>query len=101
MHDLRCSRAEEMYNRILAERVHELKEAQEGVDHMCREMEQLYNDGIEMGEKRGEKRGELKAKKEMAVSLAAEGMKAEQIARLTKVSVGEVQKWINERLSLV
>ena len=38
MHDLRCSRAEEMYNRILAERVHELKETQEGVDHMCREM---------------------------------------------------------------
>ena len=97
MHDLRCSRAEEMYNRILAERVHELKEAQEGVDHMCREMEQLYNDGIEVGEKSGE----LKAKKEMAVSLAAEGMKAERIARLVKVSVEEVQKWINESLSLV
>ena len=31
MHDLHCKNAEDMYSRILADRVYELKETQEGV----------------------------------------------------------------------
>ena len=64
---------------LLAERVRELKETPEGVEDMCREMDEIYQEGIEVGEKRGEKRGErrgeergkkqgeMKAKKETAV----------------------------------
>ena len=37
---------------------------------MCKEMEKIYSEGLE----NGEKRGELKAKKEMALSLAEMGL---------------------------
>ena len=55
---------------------------------MCREMEKLYNDGMELGE--------LKAKREAAVSMAEDGMAIEKIARLIKVSVEEVRQWLDE-----
>ena len=67
MHDLQCRTADEMFSEILAERVRELKETPKGVDDMCREMDEIYQEGIEVGEKRGEKQGEMKAKKETAV----------------------------------
>lgn len=50
-----------MHSKILAERVFELKETEKEADFMCREMEQLYNDGVEIVE--------LKARKKMAYSL--------------------------------
>ncbi len=67
MHDLQCRTADEMFSEILAERVRELKETPRGVDDMCREMDEIYNEGIEIGQKRGEKRGEQRAKKETAM----------------------------------
>lgn len=56
-------------------------------------MEQIYNDGIEIGE--------LKAKKEMAYLLLEERMSVEQITRLAKVNIKDVQNWIDESVSLV
>lgn len=88
MHDLHCKNASEIHSKILAEHVYELKETQKGVDLMCREMEKLYNDGMELGE--------LKAKREAAVSMAEDGMAIEKIARLIKVSVEEVRQWLDE-----
>ena len=82
-----------MHSKILAERVFELKETEKEVDFMCREIEQLYNDGVEIVE--------LKAKKKMAYSLLEEGMSVEQIARLVKVNIKDVQNWIDESVSLV
>lgn len=82
-----------MHSKILAERVFELKETEKEADFMCREMEQLYNDGVEIVE--------LKARKKMAYSLLQEGMSVEQIARLVKVNTKDVQKWIDESVSLV
>ncbi len=61
---------------------------------MCHEMEKIYSEGME----NGEKRGELKAKKEMALSMAEEGMDIKKIARLVKVSEEDVQKWIDKNL---
>ena len=69
MHDLHCKKADEMHSPILAKRVYELKETQKGVELMCHEMEKIYSEGMESGEKRGE----LKAKKETALSMAEEG----------------------------
>ena len=98
MHDLHCKRADKMYSRILAKRVYELKETQEGVESMCQEMKQIFSEGQRYGEKRGEKRGErrgkLKAKKEAAVSLNEMGLPADKIAEAVKVSAETVQKWI-------
>lgn len=56
-------------------------------------MEQIYNDGVEIGE--------LKAKKEMEYLLLEERMSVEQITRLAKVNIKDVQNWIDESVSIV
>ena len=63
-----------MHSKILADRVYELKETQKGVESMCREMEQIYSEGIESGE--------LKKAKASALSMAAD------------------EKWIDESMSV-
>ena len=65
---------------------------------MCHEMEKIYSEGMESGEKRGIEKGALKAKKETALSMAEEGMNVKTMARLVKVSEKDVQKWIDETL---
>ena len=65
---------------------------------MCHEMEKIYSEGMESGEKRGIEKGELKVKKETALSMAEEGMNVKTMARLVKVSEKDVQKWIDETL---
>lgn len=45
MHDFHCKDAEQMNSEILARRVCELKETQEGVEFMCREMDAIYHEG--------------------------------------------------------
>ena len=69
-----------------------------GVELMCREMEKIYSEGMESGEKRGIEKGELKKAKETALSMAEEGMDVKTIARLVKISEKDVQKWIDENL---
>lgn len=56
MHDFYCKNADDMYSKVLTNRVKELKETPEGVDSMCREMEKIYQDG----ESRGIEKGELR-----------------------------------------
>lgn len=101
MHDLNCKNAKDMYSKVLAKRVSELKETQEGVSVMCREMDKLYNEGIAIGEERGVEIGEQKKAKEMAISLAQEGMSIEKIAEIAKVNVQLVQQWISGNVGLV
>lgn len=96
MHDLHCKNAADMYSKILADRVRELKETQEGEDVMCRELEQIYSEGMEDGEKRGE----LKKAKTSALSMAADGMNVDKIAYYLNVSAQMVQKWIDESMSV-
>ena len=97
MHDLHCKNADEMHSPGLAKRVHELKDTQKGVELMCHEMEKIYSEGMESGEKRGE----LKAKKETALSLAEMGLPVEKIAKAVNHDVNEVQKWIDENLCAI
>ena len=86
-----------MHSSVLAKRVHELKETQKGVEFMCYEMEKIYSEGMESGETCGE----LKKAKEIALSMAEEGMDVKMIARLVKVNEKEVQKWIDESLCVM
>ena len=86
MHDLHCKEAGKMYNNILATRVHQLKETEEGVKTMCQELEEIYNEG--------EQSGELKAKKETTLSLLEMGMSVEQIAQAVNLSIETIQDWI-------
>ena len=94
MHDLHCKNADEMHSPVLAKRVHELKDTRKGVELMCHEMEKIYSEGME----NGEKRGELKAKKETALSMAEEGMDIKKIARLVNASEKDVKQWIDANL---
>ena len=57
---------------------------------MCREMEQIYSEGIESGMEKGE----LKKAKETALSLAEMGLSVDKIAQAVKISVDTVQEWI-------
>lgn len=93
MHDLHCKNAGDMYSKILADRVRKLKETQKGVEFMCREMEQIFSEGIESGE--------LKKAKASALSMAADGMEVDKIAHYLNVSAKMVQEWINESMSIV
>ena len=92
MHDFHCKKAEDMYSRILADRVYELKETQKGVEFMCQEMEQIYYEG--------EKSGELKARKETAMFLVEDGMDISRIARLMKVTEQDIHEWIDESMCI-
>lgn len=78
MHDLHCKNADEMHSPVLAKRVHELKDTQKGVELMCHEMEKIYSEGMESGEKRGE----LKKAKETALSLAEMGLPVKKLQKL-------------------
>ena len=114
MHDFHCKSASEMYSEVLSGRVRTLKETEEGIEEMCRELEELYqmgmmdgraegrSEGIALGraEGRAEGRtegraeGERMAKKEMVFSLAEIELPVEKIAELVKVSVQQVQEWL-------
>ena len=84
--------ASDMNSKVLAKRVRELKETQKGVEFMCREMEQIYSEGME----NGIEKGELKKAKDTALSMALDGMKIDKIAQYLKVNPKLVQEWIGE-----
>ena len=63
---------------------------------MCREMDKIYNEGMELGEARGR----MEEKRENAISMAELGLSVEQIAKVEKESVSLVQKWIDENMAL-
>lgn len=88
MHDLHCADAEKMYNSVLADQVKELKYTQKGVERMCREMEQIYSEGIETGA--------LEKAKETAISLAGMGLSVDKIAEAVKISEDVVKKWLDK-----
>ena len=93
MHDLRCKDAGSMHSKILADRVRELKETEKGVEVMCRELKELYEEGYS--------EGELKKAKETAISMVMDGMKIDKIAKYLKVSTEMIQEWIDENLSVI
>ena len=98
MHDFHCKSASEMYSEVLSGRVRTLKETEEGIEEMCRELEELYQmgmmDGRTEGIAEGITRGEQKAKKEIVFSMAEKELSVERIAELVKVSVQQVQEWL-------
>ena len=99
MHDLHCKNARDMYSRVLADRVYELKETQKGGEFMCHEMEQIMCQEMEQIKKQAYSEGIEKSKRETVLSLTEMGLPVEKIAKAVKLSVQEVQKWIDESVS--
>lgn len=96
MHDLHCKDAKDMHSDILSSRVYELKETEEGVKEMCKDMEEIYSEGRESGFEEG---AEKKAK-EMVQSFAKMGFPVQQIAEAVQVTVEVVQSWIAESITV-
>ena len=104
MHDLTCRDPADMYNEVLAEQVRLLKETERGVEHMCKEMDELCNEAFENGLVRGEARGEAKGeargrldeKKRTARKLNEFKMSLDQIAHVLTVDVNTVKEWLAE-----
>ena len=96
MHDLHCKEADKMYSNVLSARVQQLKETTEGVNQMCQELEEIYNEGEQSGFLRGEQSGELKKARETTLALLEMGMSAEQIAKAVNLSIETIQNWISE-----
>lgn len=62
---------------------------------MCREMEQIYSEGIEIGEKRGIELGTLEKARETAISLVGMGLSVDKIAEAVKISEEVVKEWLD------
>ena len=97
MHDLNCKNAVDMHSPILAARVKELKETEGGVQHMCKELEEL----IKSGEERGIAIGEQKKQKSIATKLLQMGIPMEQIAETVEANVATVRIWLDENLNRI
>lgn len=92
MHDFHCTKPEDMYSKVLAERVRVLKETQEGVEIMCKEMDKIYKAGELIGEERGKEKG----KYETAMKLLELGAREDMIAEAVGHSVEEIKRWKND-----
>ena len=75
-----------MHSPILAEGIRKYKETEEGVEYMCKELRELYDEGIAEGRAEG--------KAETAVSLAERKMPISDIADVLKVSREQVESWL-------
>jgi len=93
MHDFHCKKADDMKNKILAERIRYLKESDKGVKHMCRIMEDFAK------EERKEERNETTIKM-AAILLESGDMTEERIKELYKLSDKQMKE-IKERVSVL
>lgn len=85
MHDFRVKEAKDMQAGALQDRVRELKETEKGVEHMCREMEELCDEA------------RMDEKKDVAYSLADRKMSVEDISEIIKVNIETVRGWLAGR----
>ena len=84
MHDFRCADPDEMYNEMLAEKTRYLKESTKGLNRMCKIIEEVKIETI----------------KDIARNMINDGMDNNAIARLTGLTIEEIQK-ISEEKELV
>ena len=86
MHDFRAVSADEMHNKVLAERVRYFKEDAEGVRTMCKAMEDMRNEAAK--EAVNEKLAEI------VFNMVNEGDSVERISKLLGISSDEVRALI-------
>ena len=73
---------------------------------MCRDMEEIYSEGMEkgiesgrlLGLEEGEYIGAEKKAKEIVQSLAKMGFSVQQIAEIAKITIEVAQSWIAESI---
>ena len=86
MHDFSCTNAADMYYGTLADRVRFFKESKEGIEIMCRAMEDMRNQTLKEG------------MKEVALRMLAAGKYAlEEIVNISGLSLEEVKQLKTDR----
>ena len=67
---------------------------------MCREMEKIYEEGLEEGKAKGIEEGKAKGIEEKARetvrNLSEMGLPADKIASAVQVSIEEVREWLSD-----
>ena len=63
---------------------------------MCKELEEIYNEGEQSGVQKVIQQGELKKARETVFALLEMGMPVEQITKAVKIPLTTVQSWIAE-----
>ena len=92
MHDFSCTSPDEMNYKVLADRVRYYKESKEGVDKMCRAVENLVEKYGKQYEEIGETRGTAKEKKATALRMLNSGKYSlNEIADISELSIEEIQ----------
>ena len=116
MHDFRCTRPEDMYYDVLAERVRYFKETEEGASAMCEAMEKLARDfagelakeaeargmergmergmarGMERGMECGMERGREERNIAVVLGMLKEKLPLEMIARVSDISMDKIRE---------
>ena len=96
MHDFSCTSPDEMNYKVLADRVRYYKESKEGVDKMCRAVENL----VEKYGKQYEAKGKAEEKKERILRLLADGtLPVQKIASIYDLQVEDVERIQREYLN--
>ena len=95
MSDFFCTDTKEMNYGVLAERVSFFKETKEGVLTMCKILEDVRNEGINIGRNEGAKESLIETVKEML----SDGVPLEKIVKYSKLSVDEVKKIRDGRMA--
>ena len=92
MHDFACRKPEEMHYKVLADKVRYYKESKEGVDTMCKAMENLVR------KERAE--GKAEEKKERILRLLLDGtLPVQKIASIYDLQIEDVEKIQREYLN--
>lgn len=85
MHDFRAKSADQMYNKVLADRVRYFKEDEKGVGTMCKMMEDMRNEAV------NEKLATI------VPNMLKNGDSIEKIATTLEISVEEVKEFANKQ----
>lgn len=94
MHDFRCVNADDMYNKLMAEKTKYLKDDPKGVKEMCAIMEDLRKESEERGKEQGKYENAVKVVKNMlSMGLGS----YEDIAKVTDLSIEKVRELAGQR----
>lgn len=90
MHDFNCTKADDMYFELMANRTRYLKENPKGVSEMCRIIEDMRNESLEKG---------MQEEKRMTVlrMLKAGKYLLEEIANISGLPLDEIEKMQSEQ----
>ena len=90
IHDMNCTKADDMLNNVLQDRMKQLKESEEGVVDMCALMEELQEKGRLEGRLEGIEKGKAEEKENFVISLLKDNVSKEKISFYTKLSLEKI-----------